>query len=82
MQMRSAAMLQRKALAPGQENRDLTLLTSQGDAFATSEVLEVLPVPDARCEHPHTDRSCKRDKMQLCIPQACPKGKLVLAAQV
>lgn len=53
MQMRSAAVFQRKAPVPGQENWDLALLPSQGDAFATSKVLEVLPVPDALCEHPH-----------------------------
>lgn len=38
---------------PGQENQDLALLTSQGDAFATSGVLEVLPMPDTLGERPH-----------------------------
>lgn len=53
MQMQSAAVFQRKALTLGQENRDLVLLTSQGDAFAASEVLEVLPMPDVLGERPH-----------------------------
>lgn len=47
------ADFQRKALTPGQKNRDLALLTSQGNAFATPKVLEVLPVPDTLGERPH-----------------------------
>jgi len=47
MQMKSAAVFQRKALTPGQRNRDFALLTCQGNAFAISKVLEALPTPDA-----------------------------------
>lgn len=54
MQIDSSAVFQRKALMPGQENWDLALVTSQGDAFATSKAVEGLPMPDALGERPHS----------------------------
>lgn len=70
MQMPSAAAaFQRKALAPGQENRDLALLASQGDAFAAWEALEGLPVPDALGEGPH--RQVRQAGQRAALCSAC-----------
>lgn len=80
-QMWSAAVFRTQALSAGQENQDLALHTGQGRAFAPSEVLAVLQCL-MRWASACTDTSCEWDKAQLCIQQPCPKGKLVLAAQV
>jgi len=70
MQMCDTAACQSRAPGPG---KAMSGHARQPRWCLCHLMLAVLPMPNA----PH-----KWDKARLCLQQACPKGKLVLAAQV